>query len=310
MENIEGDTIFSSGDFSYRFLWNWAAWPSHMKGLSACGVACDETDAVYVLTRSPDWPIVVFDAEGNYLRDFGKGLFDYSKGSRAHGIFLARDGSIWCCDDGSHGAFHLGPDGKIISVLGDGKPSDSGYDPAVPWPKDLLTISRAAAPFNRPTKVIQAPSGDLYATDGYGNSSVHRFTAEGKLIRTWGGAGTAPGSFLLPHGLWVDRQNRLWVSDREHYRIQIFSLDGEFIASIDDPYYPSEMWSDGTFMYVADLNRGVSIFDASLKIVASLGYPDGPLSPHGIGGDSQGNLFVAMVRGNLPLAKLERMRKD
>lgn len=308
MKGINGETIFRSGDFSYRFLWDWAKWPNYMKGLTACGVACDAADSVFVLTRSSEWPIVVFNADGNYIRDFGKGLFDYSRGSRAHGIFLAQDGSIWCCDDGAHVAFHLDPDGKVISTLGTRKPSDSGYDPKVTWPQDLSTIKRAAPPFNRPTKVIQAASGDLFATDGYGNASVHRFTADGELKKTWGGVGEAPGCFLLPHGLWIDDEDRLWVADREHYRIQIFSFDGEYIASIPDPDYPSEMWSDGSFMYVADLNRGVAIFDRSLKMVASLGYADGPLCPHGIGGDSLGNLYVAMVRGTLPLAKLERMR--
>jgi len=307
MSSVFGEMIVRSGSFSCRFAWDWAKWPDHMKGIQVCGVACDAADSVYALTRSPEWPIAVFDTGGNFLRAFGQGLFDYAKGSRAHGIFVARDGSIWCCDDGAHVAFHLSQDGKVISSLGDRKPSDSGYDPSTPWPKDLLTIRRAAPPFNRPTKVIQAASGDLYATDGYGNASVHRFTADGKLIRTWGGAGDGPGCFLLPHGLWVDCKNRVWVADREHFRIQIFTIEGDFIESIDDPYYPSEMWSDGTYMYVADLDRGITIFDEDAQEVASLGYPGGPLCPHGIGGDSRGNLYLGMVRGALSLAKLEKL---
>ncbi len=301
----DGESLFRSGRFSYRLASGWARWPEGMGGHQVCGVACDAYDSVYALTRSPDWPIVVFAPDGRYLRHFGKELFDYPKGSRAHGISIARDGTIWCCDDGAHVAFHLSPTGELISTLGDRRPSDSGYDPSVPWPQDLRTIRRAAGPFNRPTKVIEAPSGELYATDGYGNASVHRFTAEGRLVRTWGGPGEEAGRFLLPHGLWVDARERLWVADREHYRLQLFTLEGEFLRSIDDPGYPSEIWSDGEFLYVADIEAGVGIFDLEAREVGRLGGAGGPLCPHGIGGDSRGNLYLGMVRGELPLARLE-----
>src|SRR5437762_1814610 len=51
------------------------------------------------------------------------------------------------------------------------------------------------APFNHPTAAAQASDGEIYVADGYGNSSVHRFAADGTLLATWGGPGAGPGAF-------------------------------------------------------------------------------------------------------------------
>ena len=77
-------------------------------------------------------------------------------------------------------------------------------------------------PFNKPTDLARAPNGELYISDGYGNSSVHRFTADGTLIQSWGEPGTGPGQFNLPHGVWVDG-DRVYVADRQNNRVQIFT---------------------------------------------------------------------------------------
>lgn len=61
------------------------------------------------------------------------------------------------------------------------------------------TIRRAAPPFNKPTGVAFAPSGDLFVSDGYGNAAIHHFTRDGKLIQTW----EVPG--MNRDGLWYHR---------------------------------------------------------------------------------------------------------
>jgi sugar lactone lactonase YvrE len=54
-------------------------------------------------------------------------------------------------------------------------------------------------PFNRPTNAAIAANGDIYVADGYGNARVHRFTADGELIGSWGEPGRGPGQFVVPH---------------------------------------------------------------------------------------------------------------
>src|SRR5439155_15039166 len=100
----------------------------------------------------------------------------------------------------------------------------SGYDGT------LESIIRGGPPFNRPTNLAVAPSGDVYVSDGYGNCRVHRYAADGKLIGSWGEPGSGPGQFILPHSVWVAADGRVLVADRENDRIQVFSPSGEYLT--------------------------------------------------------------------------------
>ncbi|GIT43784.1 MAG: hypothetical protein Ct9H300mP11_17200 [Chloroflexota bacterium] len=84
------------------------------------------------------------------------------------------------------------PDGNLLMTMGDwDKPSDTGWTGNVNDP-----AKQAAGPFNRPSDIALDASGDLYISDGYGNSRVHKFTSDGKLLFSWGEPGkTGPGSF-------------------------------------------------------------------------------------------------------------------
>ena len=105
------------------------------------------------------------------------------------------------CNRDEHEVLKLSPDGRIVLTLGQrGGP--------------------LRAPFNHPADIAIAPNGDIYVADGYGNSSVHRFSAEGKHLMTWGGPGKGRGQFTTPHGIWVDARDRVFVADRENDRVQ------------------------------------------------------------------------------------------
>lgn len=297
-----GEVYFRSGEFSYRYRWDWARWPDYLKDCVVSGVACDSENNVYAFNRTEKWPVAVFDPEGNFVRSFGEGLFIYP-----HGISAAAGDNFWCADDRRHVVKLLSKTGEVLKTIGTGIPSDSGYDGSVPWPHDLDTIKRAAPPFNRPTRIVESPWGDLYAADGYANAAVHRFSHDLKLIRTWGGRGTEYGKFRLPHGIWADVRERIWVADRENNRVQLFTKDGDFITSFDHMLYPSEIWSNGKHVYVSEAYGGLSIFDLDLNIVAQIGHYMSQLYSHSIGGDKNGNLYLGMIDGKCNLCKLERV---
>lgn len=69
----------------------------------------------------------------------------------------------------------------------------------------------------------------MYVADGY--AVVHRFDARGQRIATWGGPGSGPGRFTVPHAIAVDGRDRILVADRENDRIQVFDRDGTFITA-------------------------------------------------------------------------------
>eukprot|EP01051_Picozoa_sp_SAG22_P004615 SAG22_NODE_252_length_13679_cov_74.486524_1_plen_462_part_10 len=66
----------------------------------------------------------------------------------------------------------------------------------------------------------------------YGNSCVHRFTAEGVHMLSFGESGTDAGQFYCPHNIDMhpDGSGKLLVADRENNRVSVWTVDGEPVA--------------------------------------------------------------------------------
>jgi streptogramin lyase len=241
---------------------------------------------------------MVFDREGNLLTSWGEGFFN-----RAHGSAIGPDGSLWCTDDRNHIVAKFTPEGKPLMTLGTkGQPSDTGYIRTFDFWESLARIERGAPPFNRPTGVALTPSGEIYISDGYGNARVHKFSPEGKLLFSWGEPGGAPGQFRLPHNIWLDRQGRVWIADRENSRIQIFTPQGEFISEWTDVIRPTDIFiDDEETVYVSELCLRVSIFTIDGKLLARWGNEGKDKetalfhAPHAIAVDSRGDIYVGEV---------------
>ncbi len=305
---------------AYEVVEGWEQLPAGYSHPDVAAVAVDPNGRVYLFCRA-EHPVLVYERDGRFVRSWGEGLFSL----RAHGITIAPDGSIWFIDDGEHTARKFTPDGELLLTLGTrGQPSDTGYDG-----KTVASIARGGPPFNRPTNLAVAANGDLYVTDGYGNARVHRFSAKGDLIASWGEPGTGPGQFMLPHGIAVHRDGRVFVADRENDRIQIFSPDGEFLGEWTDVQRPMQLafdaqgraivaeltWRAGSTSFrngpvTSNLPSRVSILDANGAVLLRLG-DQGPLdpkwgaadpcrpgnfcAPHGLAIDTNGDLYVAEV---------------
>ncbi len=213
----------------FRAVEGWEKLPPGYTHKDVDGAAVDSEDNVYLMTRQQA-RVIVYDRNGNFLRSWGEGLFT----ERTHGIAVGPDGMVYCVDDGDHSVRKFTPEGRELMVIGTpGRPSDTGYNG-----KDLTSIARGGAPFNRPTDAAVEEGGGIYVSDGYGNARVHRFAADGKLLRSWGEPGTGPGQFMLPHGIGISPDRRLFVADRENDRIQIFRTDGSYLGEWEDVQRP------------------------------------------------------------------------
>ena len=291
--------LYGTGELTYELVDGWAKLPERWSFKDACGVAIDAHDRVYVLNRS-DHPVMVFDNEGNLLASWGEGLF-----KRAHGICIGPEGSIYCTDDGLHVVYKFTTEGALLETLGNKcQPSNTGYEPeCVDFFWSLTTITRGGAPFNCPTGVSVSSAGEVYVSDGYGNARIHKFSPAGKLLLSWGEPGFGPGQFRLPHSVWVDKQERVWVPDRENNRIQIFNNRGELLTQWTEVVRPTSLYiDDDGLVYVTELCARVSVFTNEGKVLTRWGNGAGRdrekalfLAPHAIAVDSHANVYVGEV---------------
>ncbi len=294
---------------TYQVIENWEQLPAEMTHRDVVGVGVDAADRVYLFTRQQA-RVLVYEPDGTFLRSWGEGFFT----ERAHGLTIAPDDTILCVDEGSQVVYRFTPEGELLQTIGtQGVASDTGYDGS------LESITHGGPPFNRPTNIAVAPSGDLYVSDGYGNARVHRFRADGTLVQSWGEPGTGPGQFNLVHGVAVAADGRVFIADRENDRIQIFSPDGEFLTEWTHIQRPtnirfdqsgrafiSELWrkvGDKSFRLgttQVDQPGRVSVLAPDGTVLARWGGPDrcAPgnfVAPHDLCIDSRGDIYVAEV---------------
>ncbi len=210
----------------YQVDANWPQLPPGWNFRETAGTAVDpRTSNVYVIHRGQH-PIMEFTSEGRFVRSLGEGLYE-----RPHAIRIDAEGFIWTVDDGAHTVLKLDASGRVRMVLGRWKAPDIPA-PATPPPPSwaVRTITdNDSIKFNRPTDVAFDSAGNIYVADGYGNSRVVKFSADGKFISAWGRPGRNPGEFNTVHAVAIDKRDRVYVADRENYRIQVFDTDGKFL---------------------------------------------------------------------------------
>jgi DNA-binding beta-propeller fold protein YncE len=186
--------------------------PAGMKFGRVSAVTTDAQNNVYVFKRDASTDqLVVFDAEGKYLRSWGKGMF-----GRPHGLRADREGNIWAVDDVGQQIFKFTRDGKLLQTWG--TKGVAGSDEKT---------------FNRPTDVAWDSAGNTYISDGYVNTRVVKLDKAGNYVKAWGTAGDGPGQFRVVHSIGVDSKDRVYASDRENNRIQIFDADGKLLKTWD-----------------------------------------------------------------------------
>ena len=294
---------------NYEAHADWHQLPEGWDLVEVVGTATDSKDRVYVFNRG-EHPVIVFERDGSFIRSWGEGNF-----VRAHGIHIGPDDAVYLTDDLDHTVRKYTTDGELLMTLGEsGRGSDTGVEN-----RDYRTIQRAAGPFNLPTNVALTPEGDLYITDGYGNARVHKFSASGELLFSWGEPGTGPGQFNLPHGIAIDSQGVIYIADRENDRLQLFDLEGKFLSEWtqverpmqvfidgDDRVYVAEVgWRAGLFAGVTPppnpVGGRVCIYDRAGTRIDQWGGGDNPCepgdfyAPHDVWVDRYGDIYVGEV---------------
>lgn len=306
-----------------------ASWPkplpNHWLVGQVSGVCVDAQDNIFVVNRKDITekeaeiaqqapPYLEFDQQGNLVNSFG----DWNVVPKTtHGCFIDSENNFWTAGNGDGIIQKYSHDGKLLLQIGKRGVVDTS--------DGTLTgraLNSSHTQFYMPSGVVVDPgSGDIFVSDGYGNSRIAVFDKEGKFLRQWGHQGTAaeaesgaPGAFMkVVHCIAEGRDGLIYVCDRQSDRIQVFDKQGGFKRNIwirrGNGHLPDDWGTtwwigfspdrDQRFMYVADGgDEQVKILDhASGEVLGAFGGPGhapGQFTHgHTLAVDSLGNIYVA-----------------
>jgi len=228
-------------------------------------------------------PVTIFDRGGRFTSSWGEGEF-----RTAHSIYVDRDDFVYTVDCGTHLVVKHAQSGEPVLTLGN---------------RDLAGAVYYGEVFNMPTGVAVSSTGHIFVSDGYGNFKVQKFSPEGKHLGNWGRQGKGPGEFALVHNIDIDKNDLVYVCDRENGRIEIFDGDGTYLREWGGMKLPCSIDIDGDVAYICEQAYGddparVHVLSLSGDVVSSWSTLEeeakGSLGvAHGIAVDSRGDIYVA-----------------
>jgi DNA-binding beta-propeller fold protein YncE len=313
-----------------------AAWPkvpNNWQFGQVASVSVDAQDHVWVLQRpstlNPDEkgraapPLLEFDAEGTFIQAWGGPGQGYDWPSSEHGVYVDPKGFVWIGGNGAkdHQILKFTRGGKFVMQIGRAGQSKGNAD--------TQHLNQPADAF------VYAKTNELIVADGYGNRRVIVFDADtGTFKRMWGAFGNVPTDappnpappdadpqgaqqFVQPvHAARVSNDGMVYVSDRGGKRVQVFTLDGKYVAQVfigrecKAPECGNGTTAASTafsadpgqrFLYVGNRSQArVMVFNRrTLALLHSFGRwgsaPGEFGTLHHMAADSKGNLYVTEV---------------
>ncbi|XP_068429470.1 peptidyl-glycine alpha-amidating monooxygenase B isoform X2 [Clinocottus analis] len=237
--------------------------------------------------------LVVDLARGNILKASGRDMFYLP-----HGITTDQENNYWVTDVALHQVLKVSSDGRDRVLLALGEAFTPGSD---------------NKHFCQPTDVAVDPeTGNIFVSDGYCNSRILKFSAEGKYLSHWG-AGSSDRKrripFQIPHSLvFLPDRQEVCVADRENGRIQCFlAQTGEFVKEIKKEEFGGQVFAisyspagdgvifavNGESPYRSTPLRGFVIDYSTIDILDTFNPEKKEFKmPHDIVVSSDGSVFV------------------
>lgn len=223
------------------------------------GIATD-ADGNFYVADTGNARIQKFASDGNLLVIFGISGSGVGQLFEPNGVAVAPGGDLYIVDAGNHRLLRFKADGTFVKQ----------------W-------EGPESKFFGPRDVALGPNKLVYILD-QGRSRVVRLDPETDRMTEWGMHGSGESEFVEPTGIEVG-DDRVYVADALNNRIQVFSLDGLFIAAWPVPEWNSYPWQypDVTFepkeklLYVTSpLSKEILTFDLNGNRLNSL-KPETPV---------------------------------
>jgi hypothetical protein len=264
-------------------------------------------------------PVLEFDGSGNFLNGWGGAAAGYEWPENEHGLHVDHRGFVWIVGNA------IPQDGQILKFTKAGK--------------FIMQIGKSGETGGNETRFLRGASGlrvhprsgELFVSDGYGNSRVMVYDADtGAFKRMWGAYGRKPvdpplvmlaappsPTSLVPggfadqlqhfktvHDVDLSHDDLVYIADRGNKRVQVFTLDGTYVAQqfvgLDSPEYQqarSTAFShdrEQKFLYVAG-SPVIYILDRrSLQVLGQFVTGSAQANPpgHQITTDRRGNIYA------------------
>jgi hypothetical protein len=319
----------AAGIPTFRVDHDWPQVPAQWRLGDVSSIAIDAQDNAWLLHRPRTLPpdeagmaapaVLGFDSEGNFLDAWGGAGDGYEWPQREHGLHIDYRGFAWLggnnCPARNLPGLEPVADDQLLKFTLDGEfIMQLGRSNASGGNSDSDNLHEPADAFVHPD------TNELFVADGYGNHRVAVFDADtGVFKRMWGAFGNVPEDddhcpnisldsvpdgpgppqLSVVHAIRVSNDGMVYVADRENRRVQVFTLDGEFIDQIirgDVPFARNLALSpdpEQRFLYVGG-GAGIMVLDRrTLEVLTTIGG-DGVIGPgHQIQTDSLGNLYIA-----------------
>lgn len=313
--DVSNDTTSNDPRSGYQLAESWPKYPADMDFEMGSGIAIDESGVIYLFTRDIEhWAthplamkdkmgkssISMFTREGDYLGKWGPSD-ERGFALGAHTLYIEKDGMFWTTDRDGHTVKKYSPQGELLLTLG-----TFGE-----WGDD-------ESHFNGPTAVLVQDNGNIVVSDGYWNSRLVWFNADGTFIRSIGGWGRGPGQFNTPHAITQDSKGRILVADlcggnfhdymtvpgqiAPHrlkadddcvHRIQRLTPDGDYIDEWTH-IMPLSLATYGNRIYASDRMSNLAVLDEETGEVLQR-VDNIAIYIHQLAMDQHGDLYTASV---------------
>ncbi len=298
------DAVIGHDSHRYKIDMNWGALNAEFHPVNDCHeMVQDSKGRILLLTNHTKNNVIVYDRSGKLIETWG------TEYPGAHGLTLSTENGedfLYISDNVRHEVIKTTIDGKVVQVF------------KCPLASGKYKTEEAYIP----TETAIHENGDIYVADGYGEQYIAHYNAQGELLNIFGGKGDQDHQFNNAHGICIDTRDAknptLLITARQQNKLKRFSLNGDFIESIDLPgayicrpvihnknVYLATIWSnDGS-----DGSGFVSILNEENKLISAPGgcepiYTANGLEkmyqtlqvfthPHDVCVDDEENVYVA-----------------
>ena len=107
------------------------------------GIATNSKGHLFVYTRRDDTRLLEFDPNGNFVKEWGEGLYGFEF---AHKVRVDKDDNVWAVDEGTNMVIKFNPEGRVAMVIGR-------------WPEMVEGLAAVAPGTPAPHSLTKLPFG-------------------------------------------------------------------------------------------------------------------------------------------------------